>query len=60
MSPVYEYLFEKYQIDINFMIDYYVWKTLKRENILFDSDYKIDIYSSDGKEINPIDKVFPK
>jgi hypothetical protein len=60
MSPVYEYLFEKYQIDINFMIDYYVWKTLKRENILFDSNYKIDIYSSDGKEINPIDKVFPK
>jgi hypothetical protein len=60
MSPVYEYLFEKYQIDIAFMIDYYVWKTLKRENILFDSNYKIDIYSSDGKEINPIDKVFPK
>ena len=60
MSPVYEYLFEKYQIDIAFMIDYYVWKALKRENILFDSNYKIDIYSSDGKEINPIDKVFPK
>ena len=60
MSPVYEYLFEKYKIDIAFMIDYYVWKALKRENILFDSNYKIDIYSSDGKEINPIDKVFPK
>jgi hypothetical protein len=42
------------------MIDYYVWKSLKRENILFDSNYKIDIYSSDGKDINPIDKVFPK
>ena len=60
MSPVYEFLFEKYQIDIAFMIDYYAWKALKRENVFFDSDYKVDIYSSDGKDINPIDKTFPK
>jgi hypothetical protein len=60
MSPVDEFLYEKYQIDIAFMIDYYLWKALKSKNIFFDSNYKVDIYSSDGKEIYQLNKVFPK
>lgn len=60
MSPVYEFVFEKYQIDIAFLIDYYVHGMLKQNNIYFYSKYKVNIYSSDGKEIGVIDKVFPK
>ena len=60
MSPVDEFLFENYQIDITFLIDYYLWKALKSKNIFFDSNYKVDIYSSDGKEIYQINKIFPK
>jgi len=60
MSPVDEFLFEKYQIDIAFLIGYYIWRALKHENIFFDTNYKIDIYTSDGKEIYQINKIFPK
>lgn len=60
LSPINSFLFEKYQIDTAFMIDYYILKALKRENIFFDTNHKIDIYTSDGKDITPIDKTFSR
>jgi hypothetical protein len=61
MSPVYEFVFEKYKIDIHFLIDYYLLRALKEHYIFFNTgNKKVNIYSSDGKEITPIDKVFPK
>jgi hypothetical protein len=61
MSPVYEFVFEKYKIDIDFLISYYLLRALKKHHIFFNTNnYKVNVYSSDGKEITPIDKVFPK
>ena len=61
MSPVYEFVFEKYKIDIDFLISYYLLRALKEHHIFFNTNnYKVNVYSSDGKEITPIDKVFPK
>jgi hypothetical protein len=58
---VYEFVFEKYKIDIHFLIDYYLLRALKEHYIFFNTgNKKVNIYSSDGKEITPIDKVFPK
>ncbi len=60
LRPINSYLFEKYQIDTAFLIDYYVLRILKSKNIIFNSRYKVDIYTSDGKDITPIDKTFSR
>ena len=60
-SPLDEFLFTKYQIDVPFLISYYCWRILKGVNIFFNnSNFKVIIYSSDGKEVSILNKVFPK
>ena len=60
LTPIDSYLFEKYQIDTAFLIDYYVLSILKSKNIFFDTRYKVDIYTSDGKDITPLGKIFSR
>ena len=60
LRPLDSYLFEKYQIDTAFLIDYYVLSILKSKNIFFDTRYKVDIYTSDGKDITPLGKTFSR
>lgn len=60
LIPLDSYLFEKYQIDTAFLIDYYVLSILKSKNIFFDTRYKVDIYTSDGKDITPLGKIFSR
>ena len=58
-SPMNDYLFYNYQIDTGYLISNYIRKSLSKHNISFNSwDYKEDVYSSDGKNITVLEKVF--